>query len=146
MRRVIINTVFKRYGLPVLIMLSVMSFALSSHALAEPLSGKERSFSWVADTEFGGFEITVNHDFTRVITLSLWLQQHLCGGITVSGDIQAESRNIWPIVHNRFRTDTNLGIYRIIICGVFDDAHTQSSGTWEIRSGETTCSGEWKCP
>ena len=133
-----------RYGLPVLFVLTAVFSALSSLDSAESLPDRGSSDAWVVETEFGGFEITFSHDFTQVIKLSLWLEQHLCGGITVSGDIQAESRNIWPIVNNQFQTDTNLGIYRISICGVFDDARSQLCGTWQIRSAGKTCAGEWK--
>jgi hypothetical protein len=144
MEHIIFHTVFRRCVLTFLIILTVVFSALSSPVSAESLSDKEGSVAWVVETEFGGFEITVSHDFTRVTTLSLWLEKHLCGGITVSGDIHAESRNIWPIVTNQFQTDTNLGIYRIIICGVFDDARSQLWGTWQIRSAGKTCTGEWK--
>lgn len=99
---------------------------------------------WKADTEFGGFDLEISPDFSRVMYLSLHLEKFECGSITITGDINAESRNIWPILNNRFDINTNLGIYQIIICGVFDTSRKRLCGTWEIHSAGTTCSGMWE--
>ncbi|HHO75265.1 MAG TPA: hypothetical protein ENN05_02415 [Deltaproteobacteria bacterium] len=72
------------------------------------------------------------------------LEGYRCGGITITGDIHAESRDVWPVVHNRFEIDTNLGIYQVVICGVVDDARREICGSWQIHSAGTICSGEWK--
>jgi hypothetical protein len=107
-------------------------------------SNKNMHSVWKAVTEFGGFDLEISPDFSRVMYLGLHLEKFECGGITITGDINAESRNIWPIVNNQFDINTNLGIYQIIICGVFDVSRKRLCGTWEIHSGGTTCSGMWE--
>ena len=130
------------------IFLACAFFILPLTAAASELScdvkENERIFS--LSTEFGSFEFRVSTDFTRVTCLAVHVEQFQCGGITLTGDIQAQSRDIWPIVNNQFETDINLGIYRVIICGVFYNAYGTVCGTWKVHSTDTTCSGVWKYP
>jgi len=149
MGHMIVKTVFKRCGQSVHSIMIVACFFFASSSLqgsAGFLSDEERSVMWAVETEFGGFEIIVSPDLNRVIYLSLRLEDYQCGGITVSGDIHAESRNIWPIVNNQFEADTNLGIYQIIISGGFNGDRTKISGEWEIHAAGTACSGTWESP
>ena len=144
MRYMIVRVLFRRSVLPVLITLSVVFSAVSSQGPADYLPANDRSVTWKAVTEFGGFDITLSPDLSHITYISLRLERYRCGGLTITGDINAESRDIWPIVDNTFEIDTNLGVYRIIICGVFDDAGMQVYGAWQIHFAGKTCSGDWQ--
>lgn len=144
MRYMNVEGLFWQSVLSVLITLCVVLYNVSTIGSAESIPVNDRLLTWSAETEFGGFDITLSPDLTYITYLSVRLEQYRCGGLTVTGDINAESRDIWPIVDDMFEIDTNLGVYRIIICGVFDHACMHVHGTWQILFAGTTCSGDWK--
>ncbi len=143
MRSMNVKGLFWQSVLPVLITLCVFLCSVFTLGSAQSLPANDRSFVWKTETEFGGFDFTLGQDLTHISHLSVRLERYSCGGLTVTGDINVESRDIWPIVDDRFEIDTNLGVYRIIICGIFDNAHLHVHGTWEILFAGTTCSGNW---
>ena len=144
MRYMNIKGLFWQSVLPGLITLCVVLCSVSTLGSAQSLPANDRSVAWKTETEFGGFDFTLSPDLTHISHLSVRLEQYSCGGLTVTGDINSESRDIWPIVDDRFEIDTNLGVYRIIIYGVFDKARLHVHGTWQILFAGTTCSGNWR--
>ena len=134
----------------VTLILCMFIFTLESSAefpdLENPSSGRDIITSLSINTEFGGFNLEISPDFSRISLISARLENFKCGGITVTGDITAQSIDFWPIVNNQFEADTNLGIYKISISGVFNSDRTKICGTWAIYAVGNTCSGTWESP
>jgi len=99
--------------------------------------------AWSVRTEFGGFDFLPDPGFTQIAGLAVRFAGYTCGGVSVAGSIQADSRNMWPIEDNRFQARTNLGIYEIVLSGTIDRDGKSAHGTWSINAAGTICSGSW---
>lgn len=137
------------YRIPVsivkLIILSCMCTLAAASARAEDgLPAQAAVPAWSVRTEFGGFDISLDPGFSHVASLAVHLAGYSCGGVSVAGDIRADSRNAWPITDDRFQARTSLGIYEVVLSGTIDEARKSATGTWSIRAAGTACSGAWK--
>jgi hypothetical protein len=128
----------------VLILSCVCSLAFESARAEDELSVQPAPAAWSVQTEFGGFDISPDPDFTQIAGLTVRLAGYSCGGTCVTGNIQADSRDMWPIENNRFQVRTSLGIYEIVLSGIIDKAGKSACGTWSIKAAGTVCSGSWK--
>ena len=137
------------YRIPIIeVMLVILSCACSPAAAdSRPANGmhpEDAPAAWSVRTEFGGFDISFDPGLTQVACLTVRLDGYSCGGVSVKGHIQADSRNMWPIEDNRFRACTSLGIYEIVLTGTIGGDGKSAHGTWSIGAAGTTCSGAWK--
>ncbi len=126
-----------------------LSASLLSAAPVEPeipLPAGDDIFLVSVNAEFGGFDLEISPDFSHITRVCARLEDYRCGGITVTGQIKAQSMDLWPIVNNRFDVDISIGIYKIVISGVIDGDRTGVCGTWVIQAAGTTCCGTWKYP
>jgi len=131
---------------PVLLSLGMfMPVSLLSAAATVPADSSELSRVSVS-SEFGGFDLEISPNFRQITLFSVRLEEYRCGGITVTGQINAQGMDIWPVVNNQFNVDVSLGIYKIIISGVINSDRTGVCGTWVIEATGTTCSGTWEFP
>jgi len=134
----------------VILTLCVFVFALELYAVSfdQDISSTSPGIISVPDvsTDFGGFKLEMNPDFSRITCLCAQLEDYQCGGITVTGRITAQSRGLWPIINDQFEADINLGIYKLVISGVFNNDHTKIFGKWDIYAAGSMCSGTWESP
>jgi hypothetical protein len=137
------------YRTPIIAVMLVILSCACPLAIADARAGngmplEAAAAAWSVRTEFGGFDISLDPGLTQIACLTVHLDGYSCGGVSVKGHIQADSRNMWPIAGNRFRACTSLGIYEIVITGTIDGDGKSACGTWSVGAAGTTCSGAWK--
>ena len=106
------------------------------------------SGEWSASTEFGEFDFSVNSEGTGITEISVNFSGFKCGPVTRSGGFTVKRiGSSWPITDGAFNIilDDSPG-YEITISGEFDGSCTGVSGTWEVDSMGTICSGLWDFP
>ncbi len=119
------------------------SHAIPPSAQSSSTSVSPRSGLWSASADFGVFKFTVNPKATAITKMLLDFSRFKCGSISISsGKISVESQ--WPVNCNQFKVTVNLGLYKLVVRGKFDDTGTHAAGTWEIESIGAICSGTWE--
>ena len=127
--------------------LAVLMFVLNigSPALAEEVKpGQQGIVNHSAKTVFGSFSFSLDPEKSEVSQLLIHMDSFTCGGITVSADVKADSKGLWPVKDNTFTIDSKLSFYRFIIKGFLSPDTNKVSGTWEIKTWGSVCSGEWE--
>jgi hypothetical protein len=89
----------------------------------------------------------VSADSTSIPTYSYQFTEFECGHVQVTGGIEAIDRDPpYPITDGQFTIETHdyYAGWDIAFQGQFDETGMHASGTWEITTEETTCSGTWE--
>jgi hypothetical protein len=96
---------------------------------------------WTATAHaLGTFTFVVNSARTGITDFDFPFAGFACGGNTVSGDVTVSKPTTWPITMGQFTADLGsiMPFADITITGAFD-----ASGTWNIASNGTICTGSW---
>lgn len=139
---------FTEYRVPIkaakILIISCLCSLTVHGAWAEEKPPAQPASAWSVKTEFGGFDITLSPDAAQVSGLAVRLAGFSCGPVCVTGSMEAESRDMWPIENNCFHARTNIGIYDLVLTGTIDKTGKSACGTWSINAAGTICTGSWE--
>lgn len=104
-----------------------------------------QSGDWAVDTDFGTFTFTVDASGTSVDQVAYQFSSFTCGSVTHSGGITVSRPDGWPITGSEFDIRNDMSPMMSLVVTVTGTFHssTAASGTWEILSNGTSCSGNW---
>jgi hypothetical protein len=116
-----------------------------SAAPAAPAPAVPQAGDWAAGTAFGSFTFTVDAGGATISRVEYQYSSYQCGSVTHSGGIAVSTSGGWPVSNAQFEIRNDMSLMMSLIMtvrGTFSSS-TAASGTWEMVSGGTTCTGTW---